>query len=318
MDTHEPVALPDKGDRCAGAADMLAAMSIEYQRNSSLYEIECANGHPMPPALSSVQRGSDVPNTVQESDRKRSADISFGKSGGDQRKAKQGRRQKDSPTESFLAQETIKCQENRLQTPQESYLTAEIARAIETVDHKLSKDVLERLILGCGSAQSVLVVQEAIQTWRGKPDLSYLQISNHSSKAQTYSNISLINQQVTGLNVFRRYQISYLFEECGGCETPSLSRFVATPGYNVSGVKRAGNPCNNAEAELTKAMMKQVLPDVKPESSEWKRRYKDVNSLRLLARKFHILQERFGKGILALIPYPQQSYPPGLELTDNM
>ncbi|KAE8141225.1 hypothetical protein BDV38DRAFT_296745 [Aspergillus pseudotamarii] len=318
MDTHVPVALPEKGGNCAGAADMLGAMSIECQHNSSLYDIECTNGHPMPPAFSSVQQGSDVPNAVQESDRKRSADISFSKSGGDQRKAKQVRRQKDSPTESFLAQESIKCQENRLPTPQESYFTADIARAIERVDHKLSKDVLERLILGSGSAQSVLVVQEAIQTWRGRADLSYLQISNHSSKAQTYNNISLISQQITGLNLFRRYQISYLFEECGGCETPSLSGFVATPGYIVSGERRAGNPRNNAEAELTRAMMKQVLPHVKRESSEWRKGYKDVSNLRILARRFHILQGRFGRGILALIPYPLQSYQTGLELSDNM
>ncbi|KAE8422782.1 hypothetical protein BDV36DRAFT_309793 [Aspergillus pseudocaelatus] len=280
MDTHVPVALPENGDERATTTDILEAMSIECRHNSSLYEIECANGHPMPPAFSSVQRGSNVPNAVQKRDRKRSVDISFGKSGDDQRKAKQCRRQKDSLMESFLAQETKKCQRNSLQTPQESYFTTDIARAIESADTKLSKDVLERLILGSGSAQSVLVIQEAIRTWRGRADLSYLQISSNSSKAQTYSNISLINQQITGLNVFRRYQISYLFEEC--------------------------------------AMMKQVLPDVKRESLEWKKGYKDVSNLRLLARRFHVLQERFGKGILALIPYPEQSHQPGLELSDNM
>ncbi|KOC13979.1 hypothetical protein AFLA70_184g001761 [Aspergillus flavus AF70] len=64
--------------------------------------------------------------------------------------------------------------------------------------------------------------------------------------------------------------------------------------------------------------MKQVLPGLEPGSPEYKKGYNHVRNLRLLARRFHILQERFGNGILALIPYPQHFHHPGLELTDNM
>ncbi|KAF5859891.1 hypothetical protein ETB97_002250 [Aspergillus alliaceus] len=278
-DTYLPIALAPKGDSRAATTDLL-------------------------------------PNTVQESERKRSVDILFDKGGHNKGKAKQGRRQKDNTVVSFVA--AMKCQAKSLRPPQEWYFTAEMEMAIRNADLKQSEEVLKRLILGSGSSQSVLFLKEAIQTWRARGDLPHLQISNRSSKAETYTNISLIDQRITSLNLFRRYHISYLFEVCGGCETPFLSGFVATPAYNASCIKRAGNPLKNAESELTTAMMKQVLPRLEPGSSEYKKGYKDVTNLRLLARKFHILQERFGKGILALIPYPQQSHQPGLELSDNM
>ncbi|GAB1198433.1 hypothetical protein APSETT444_007752 [Aspergillus pseudonomiae] len=255
-----------------------------------------------------------LPNTVQDSKSKRSANISFDS----QKKLKQGRRQRYNSMVRFLEEETMKCHAKSLRPPQESYFTAEIEMAIQNPDLKQWEEVSKRLILGSGSSLSVLFLKEAIQTWRARADMPHLQISKHSSKAETYANISLIDQRITGLNLFRRYHISHLFEACGGHETPSVSRFIATPAFTASGIKRAGNPLKNAESEMTTAMMKKMLPGLEPGSSEYKKGYKDVNNLRLLARRFHTLQEHFGKGILALIPYPQHPHQPGLELSDNM
>ncbi|OGM41159.1 hypothetical protein ABOM_009871 [Aspergillus bombycis] len=280
-DTHLPIALAGNGDGRAATVDLL-------------------------------------PNTVHESESKRCGNISFDMGGDGKQKTKQGRRQKHNPMASFLEEETMKCHAKSVRPPQESYFTAEIEMAMQNPDLKQWDEVLKRLILGSGSSLSVLLLKEAIQTWRARADLPHLQISKHSSKAETYTNISLIDQRITGLNLFRRYHISHLFEACGGCETPTLSRFIATPAITASGIRRAGNPLKNAESELTTAMMKQMLPGLEPGSSDYKKGYKDVNNLRLLARRFHILQEHFGKGVLALIPYPQHPNQTGLELSDNM
>ncbi|PIG85583.1 hypothetical protein AARAC_007334 [Aspergillus arachidicola] len=245
-----------------------------------------------------------LPDTTQVRKPKRSMDISFENSGENQQKPMRGRHQMQNSMVSFLEEETMKCQAKSLRTPREWYFSAEVEIGIQKA--------------GLKHSLSVLVLKEAMQTWRSRTDQLHLQISTHSSKADTYTNICRINQTITGLNLFRRYHISYLFKTCGGCEIPSLSGFVATPAYNASGIKRAGNPLKIAESELTKAMMKQVLPGLEPGSPDYEKGYKDVGNLRLLARRFHILQERFGNGILALIPYPQHSHHPGLELSDNM
>ncbi|KAB8214698.1 hypothetical protein BDV33DRAFT_195859 [Aspergillus novoparasiticus] len=218
--------------------------------------------------------------TARVSKPKRSMDISFERSGENQQKPMRGRHQVHNPVVSLLEEETMKCQAKSIRTPREWYFSAEVERAIQKAGLKQYDDLLKRLILASGSSLSVLVLKEAMQTWRSRTDQLHLQISTHSSKADTYTNICRIDQTITGLNLFRRYHISYLFKTC--------------------------------------AMMKQVLPGLEPGSPDYKKGYKDVGNLRLLARRFHILQERFGNGILALIPYPQHSHHPGLELTDNM
>ncbi|KAF7624069.1 hypothetical protein F9C07_2280746 [Aspergillus flavus] len=281
MDTHLPILLSGEPDRRAETTDLL-------------------------------------PDTAQVSKPQRSMDISFEKSGENQPKPMRGRHQMHNPIVSFLEEETMKCQARSIRTPREWYFSAEIEIAIQEAGLKQYDDLLKRLILASGSSLSVLVLKEAMQTWRSRTDQLHLQISTHSSKADTYTNICLIDQTITGLNLFRRYHISYLFKACGGCEIPSLSGFVTTPAYNASAIKRAGNPLKIAESKLTTAMMKQVLPGLEPGSPEYKKGYNHVRNLRLLARRFHILQERFGNGILALIPYPQHFHHPGLELTDNM
>ncbi|KAE8311330.1 hypothetical protein BDV41DRAFT_589820 [Aspergillus transmontanensis] len=221
-----------------------------------------------------------LPETAQVSKPKRSMDISFEKSGENQPKPMRGRHQMHDPMVSFLEEETMKCQAKSIRTPREWYFSAEVEIAIQKASLKQYGYLLKRLILASGSSLSVLVLKEAMQTWRSRTDQLHLQISTHSSEADTYTNICHIDQTITGLNLFRRYHISYLFKTC--------------------------------------AMMKQVLPGLEPGSPDYKKRYRHVNSLRLLARRFRILQEQFGDGILALIPYPQHSHQPGLELPDNM
>ncbi|KAE8342086.1 hypothetical protein BDV24DRAFT_150868 [Aspergillus arachidicola] len=221
-----------------------------------------------------------LPDTTQVREPKRSMDISFENSGENQQKPMRGRHQMQNSMVSFLEEETMKCQAKSLRTPREWYFSAEVEIGIQKAGLKQYDDLLKRLILASGSSLSVLVLKEAMQTWRSRTDQLHLQISTHSSKADTYTNICRINQTITGLNLFRRYHISYLFKTC--------------------------------------AMMKQVLPGLEPGSPDYEKGYKDVGNLRLLARRFHILQERFGNGILALIPYPQHSHHPGLELSDNM
>ncbi|KAE8322577.1 hypothetical protein BDV39DRAFT_196581 [Aspergillus sergii] len=218
-----------------------------------------------------------LPETAQVSKPKRSMDLSFQKSGENQQKPMRGRHQMHNPTVSFLEEETMKCQAKSIRTPRDWYFSAKVEIAIQKAGLKQYDDLAKRLILASGSSLSVLVLKEAMQTWRSRADQLRLQISTHSSKADTYTNIRLIDQRITGLNLFRRYHISYLFRTC--------------------------------------AMMAQVLPGLEPGSQDYKTGYKHVGSLRLLARRFRILQEQFGDGILALIPYPQQ---PGLELSDNM
>ncbi|KAE8374847.1 hypothetical protein BDV26DRAFT_295605 [Aspergillus bertholletiae] len=313
--TYFPEACPAIGTRGATTRDMDDGLDMDRISNVNMCEIKRTGDHLISSAASTIRTGYSLQNEVQHSQRKRPMDIEFREMERNQRKQKHGRCQKDLVA-LFLTKEAAKCEANGLPLPREWYFTAEIEKDIHNFHNGASVDVLKRLIVGSGSSQSVLSLQEAIRGWREEGNVPCLQISDSSSKADTFKVISEIGEQIMCLKLFQRYHISYLFDACGGGQTPSLSRFVAAPAYNLSTVKRGGNPHNHAESELTNAMMRHVLPQLKPGSSEYQAKHKYVNGLRVLARRFHILQECFGKGILALIPSPGQTHQTGVELSD--
>ncbi|KAB8246770.1 hypothetical protein BDV35DRAFT_380349 [Aspergillus flavus] len=222
-------------------------------------------------------------------------------------KAKQVRRSTNDQVAAYL----------NLQTPQESYFTVEVESRLLKACNNRSVEVAKKLLLCIGSSQSILSLQDAIQSWRTGTYIRFLQMPHCSSKADTFDIISKMSQGIACLYLFRRYHIVRLFEKCGGFETPSVSRFVAVPVNNSAVLKRPGNPLKNAETELNIAMMKEVLPHLKPGTSEYEEEYNCVNNLRLLARRYRTLQARFGQGILALIPNPDQSRHTGLGISET-
>ncbi|KAB8239959.1 hypothetical protein BDV35DRAFT_159090 [Aspergillus flavus] len=118
------------------------------------------------------------------------------------------------------------------------------------------------------------------------------------------------------LTLLRRYYIFRLFEDCRGCDMPSLTGFVSVHGNGVLSSKR-GNPLNNAENDLTTAMMKEMFLALRPGTQEYDSKRGAVNFYRKLSRKFHMLTSSFGKGILALMPYYDLPGEPDMSISDN-
>ncbi|KAE8340770.1 hypothetical protein BDV24DRAFT_151665 [Aspergillus arachidicola] len=258
-------------------------------------------------SITSAPMENNVQIVRQESQKRKALAPSPLEDKNGQTKAKQARRSTNDQVAAYL----------NLQTPQESYFTVEVESRLLKACNNRSVEVAKKLLLCIGSSQSILSLQDAIQSWRTGTDIRFLQMSHCSSKADTFDIISKMSQGIACLYLFRRYHIVRLFERCGGFEAPSISGFVAAPVNRSAVLKRPGNPLKNAETELNVAMMKEVLPHLKPGTSEYEERYSSVNNLRLLARRYRILQARFGEGILALIPNPDQSRHTGLGISES-
>lgn len=219
----------------------------------------------------------------------------------------------------FIDTETAKCKAAGLSSPEESYYSADIQAQILDLAHDRSIENARKLLLYIGSSQSVAALQAAIQSWRTQENIESWQLSRSLSKPETFKIIEGINRAIVCLNLIRRYHVLHLFEECGGCETPSSVGYVQFSN-NINRTSRShGNPRNNAEAEVAKAMMNEIFPHLQPGTQEYTEKATVVKSLRQLGRKFHILTKHFGRGILALIPYHDlPGQPDCLGISDNM
>ncbi|KAE8316082.1 hypothetical protein BDV41DRAFT_584330 [Aspergillus transmontanensis] len=246
------------------------------QLESRVDDNPCLSITSAPMGFEGVETENDVQIVRQESQKRKALAPSPLEDKNGLTKAKQARRPTNDQVAAYL----------NLQTPQESYFTVEVVSRLLKACNNRSVEVAKRLLLCIGSSQSILSLQDAIQSWRTGTDIRFLQMSHCSSKADTSNIISKTSQGIACLYLFRRYHIVRLFEKCG-------------------------------ETELNVAMMKEVLPHLKPGTSEYEDEYNSVNNLRLLARRYRTLQARFGQGILALIPNPDQSRHTGLGISES-
>lgn len=216
----------------------------------------------------------------------------------------------------FIDTETTKCKAAGLPSPEESYYTADTQAQILGLAHDRSIENARKLLLYMGSSQSVAALQAAIQSWRTQANIESWQLSRSLSKPETFKIIEGINRDIVCLNLIRRYHVLHLFEECGGCETPSSVGYVQ---FSNTISRNLGNPRNNAEAEVAKAMMNEIFPHLQPGTQEYTEKATAVKSLRQLGRRFHILTTHFGRGILALLPYHDlPGQPDCFGISDNM
>lgn len=219
----------------------------------------------------------------------------------------------------FLCRETLKCKAQGLPAPGESYYNLAIQEWSSTITDDRIRKIAQRLLLGISSPQAITNLQVAIQSWRVRADAQSLQLSEPQSKPETFLLIEKINQDIEYLLLLRRYYILRLFELCGGCDTPSCSGFVQeTPEGSTATEKRGGNMRNNAEREVAECMIREIFPQIHRESREYEEKLRTAILLRKIGKRHHAISRRFGKGILAMIPFHEALGDPNLEVTDNM
>lgn len=240
----------------------------------------------------------------------------------------QAKKRKSSPTrqsqlpnarlERYLSQEEEKCNIQGLPPPQETFFKTHIKeRILNFGDGQL--DTLGTILIWIAIPSSIAILQEVLRSSRTLVGSRSWHLNRGISNRKRFSIIEELDEQIAYLHLLRRYHILELFEECRGPQTRSCMRLVlATPGDFGQSKKKAGNPGNNAEAQVTETMMKEMFPDMQPDTERYKNKYKVVKRLRQLGRRLHIMVTHFGKGILGLMPDHSLTGPSHLGISDQM
>ncbi|KAL4901192.1 hypothetical protein BDW74DRAFT_187847 [Aspergillus multicolor] len=198
--------------------------------------------------------------------------------------------------EDFVSYERKKCMAANTSLPEESYFAPEIQKRLNNLPKLATK-----LILGIGSAQSLVNLRQAIQRWRSEEDTALLKSRLSLTKVARFTIIRNIDGETAYLSILKRYHILELFKQCGGHETPSCSGFVLVPGEPTTN-KKIGNPHNNAEAEVTACILRDMYPNLKPTCAEYRPTLESLKQYRQLGRRFWAITLQYGQGVLALLP----------------
>ena len=149
--------------------------------------------------------------------------------------------------------------------------------------------------------QTLESLKDVVEVCRRPVQTAFVQITNK----ERLEAIEVLAQTIPPIALSRRCHVLHLFLDN---LTPhdGIDGFITTTPYDVSRSvrRRSGNPRKLVTADMTLSIMREVYPGLSKGSAEYKRRYRKVNDIRKLGERLKLLVDRFGRGILGLLPLP--------------
>lgn len=211
----------------------------------------------------------------------------------------------------YLAEERERCRAHRLSPPEETFFPEHIEKRIRALGKK-NVDTLLMFQVMTGSSSAIATLREFVCSYQTQDDFRHWQIGPTVSPQMRFNIIKELDSKIALYGLLRRYHILHFYVECVPADSRALSNFINTDPNDFQQKSKAGNPGYNAKSEVTLLMMREIYPEIDSSSLEYKSKYRAVSKLQTLGRRYLSLADRFGKGVLGLLP------PSNLTNSDNM
>jgi hypothetical protein len=211
----------------------------------------------------------------------------------------------------YLAEERERCSVHRLSPPEETFFPEHIEKRIRALGKK-NVDTLLMFQVMTGSSYAIATLREFVCSYQTEGDFHHWQIGPTVSPQTRFNIIKELDSKIALYGLLRRYHILHLYVECVPANSRALTNFINTDPNDFQHKNKPGNPGYNAKSEVTLLMMKEIYPDIDSSSLQYKSKYRAVSQLQTLGRRYLNLADRFGKGVLGLLP------PSNLTNSDNM
>lgn len=199
----------------------------------------------------------------------------------------------------YLTEEERKCQDFGHPSPQNTFLTPVVQQAVQALD-KGKTEVLAKILIYIGSPCLVGGLQDMLVSRQPEESCLAFRPEHTLSRAERVHLIASLGYAMSRSQLLRRHHVLQLFKECGRLDTSTYG-IVMIPLDLAHPSNKRGNPVNRAVAEVTARMMRETFPHVKPDTDEYKSKYRWITDIRRLGQRLHILETKFGGGVLGLI-----------------
>jgi hypothetical protein len=199
----------------------------------------------------------------------------------------------------YLAEEERKCEVWGHQTPRVTFLSPPIQRAIQNLS-KGKTEVMTRILIHIGSPCLIGGLQDILESCKTQERCMASEAMGMVSRAERIRVIASLGHTMSRSQLLRRYHVLQLFKDCGGPNT-STWEIAVTPSSLTQRSSKRGNPLNRSVADLTARMMRETFPAVDSSTDEYTTKYRWISDIRRLGQRLHMLETRFGEGVLGLM-----------------
>jgi hypothetical protein len=199
----------------------------------------------------------------------------------------------------YLSEEVRKCKVFGHLPPQDTFLTLAIQEEIQELETG-KNEVLAKILIHIASPCLIGGLQGILESCKTGKSSVTLETTSTLSTAERLRLIATLGHTISYAQLLRRYHILGLFKDCGGLET-SMCGVIMTLSNFASSSNTRGNPINRSVADVTVKMMAETFPAIGYQTSEYRAKYRWISYVRRLGQRLHLLETRFGQGILGLI-----------------
>ncbi|OQD74983.1 hypothetical protein PENANT_c165G04979 [Penicillium antarcticum] len=196
-----------------------------------------------------------------------------------------------------------------LPPPEDSYFRPKIENMLLNLGRGMFSSLCTVLIL-VGGSQSLVALRAALKYTRelGAQRHSVQSrrwVSRDLTIHERFEIIGEIQDNTAFLQILRCNHILHLYR-CTGSPVGRTSKFVieAASHDELIGQPRArGNPRKIEVATAVNKMMRNIFPDLEPDSVLYRRKRRAVLEIRKFGQRLHSLAERFGDAVLSLLHF---------------
>jgi hypothetical protein len=202
--------------------------------------------------------------------------------------------------EAYLIEESRKGELLGHRPLQDTFVTPTIQTAIQNLDGGDTVTLAKILVL-IASPSLISALQETLKASRTPESCRAINTTAALSSKERFDFIVKLDCMVSIFQLLRRYHILELFKDCASTTTPTIGIVLTTSSDFASPSRRRGNPANRCIADVTVKMMQDAFPAIAPDTDTYRSKYRLMTYIRRLGQRLHILERRFGRGILGLI-----------------
>ncbi|XP_014550088.1 hypothetical protein COCVIDRAFT_32067 [Bipolaris victoriae FI3] len=208
----------------------------------------------------------------------------------------------DSSTNRFgthASEEERACQSLRPTAPQDVLLTPVVQQ--ETQQSCKGKiESFEKIRTNIGSPCLIGGLQDILKWRRTQESCLLFETKITVSTAERIRLIDKLDRTSSYFQLLRRHHIVELYKDCTSPKISTLGVLFTSSDFSSS-PRRRGNPINKSVANLTARMMQETYPSVKCNTSDYKIKYRRISYLRRLGQRLHLLETKFGEGVLGIM-----------------
>jgi hypothetical protein len=191
----------------------------------------------------------------------------------------------------------LPCPEQRFDT-----VMTRASRASPGVEENRTE--LQILFFAIASSESLVALRYIIQVYRRPLESSLFQGGRNIPQAERLKVIGMLDKNIAYFSLLKRCHIHQLYIDGSRSSRKTGDGFVNDTAQSIQTLQspKSGNPSHLEDAQASKSMMKEVYPELKQESAEYKKKYRTITDLRKLGQRLNLLVDRFGYGIIGLLP----------------